>query len=66
LGEGGCTVRYANDLNSEKQSNCFYCFDKKDKNHLVGAILNFIGPSGSLVQRTKAEFEKSKIPFFEL
>jgi len=65
LGEGGCTVRYANDLNSEKQSNCFYCFDKEGENHLVGAILQFIGASGSLVQRTKEGLKKADFPYFE-
>ena len=66
LGEGGCTVRYANDLNSEKKSNCFYCYDEKGRNHLVGAILIFIGPSGSLIQRTKEGLKKADFPYFEI
>ena len=65
VGEGGCTVKYANNLNSEKQSDCFYCFDKEDKNHLVGAVLTFIGATGSLIQRTKEGLKNADFPSFE-
>jgi hypothetical protein len=69
-GEGGCIVRYGNEKIGTKQDfggiNLMLCTDKKRKNNLTGAILTFVGPTGSLIQRTKNAFEKNfKFSWFE-
>lgn len=69
-GEGGCVVRYGNEkINRNDGINeieCLYCTNKEGKNNLVGAILNFVGATGSLIQRTKKGFEENaSFSYFE-
>lgn len=64
-GEGGCIVTYEDeDKNSEDHR--FYIMDKKNITHLTRAYLQFLGATGSLIQRTKEGLKKADFPYFEI
>ncbi len=69
-GEGGCVIRYGNEKRNRNDGineiECLHCTNKKGETQLVGAIFNFVGATGSLIQRTKDALKKNaKFSWFE-